>query len=174
MILGDIIRVEDAHTYVARMSPDAIKENIGCFIKIRKNDVLIVGVIKNITNSIREDLIPYVNPDMQSKYAPFNEDFRTSYYIIQGLGTMKGANIRYSIVSPPDVTDNVEILEKEEVKSFHMPGGKPAIPYFRENELSKDVVIAIIDRMEMLFPECTAFLKLGKKYVQRTYDRDRK
>ena len=71
MTLGDIIRVEDAKTYVAKTSPDAKKERIGSFIKIKKDGGLIVGVIKNITNSIREDLIPYISPEFQPKYAPF-------------------------------------------------------------------------------------------------------
>ena len=61
-ILGDIIRVDDANTYIAKIPPDAKKERIGRFVKIIKDDGLIVGVIKNITNSIREDLIPYIEP----------------------------------------------------------------------------------------------------------------
>src|SRR5659263_602283 len=46
MTLGDIIRVEDANTYVAKIPPDAKKERIGSFIKITKDDGLIVGVIR--------------------------------------------------------------------------------------------------------------------------------
>jgi len=67
MVIGDIIRVEDAKTYVAKIPPDAKKERIGSFIKIKKDDGLIVGVIKNITNSIKEDLIPYISPELQAK-----------------------------------------------------------------------------------------------------------
>jgi len=63
-ILGDIIRVDDANTYIAKIPPDAKKERIGRFVKITKDNGFIVGMIKNITNSIREDLIPYIEPDM--------------------------------------------------------------------------------------------------------------
>lgn len=129
MVIGDIIRVEDAHTYVAKIPPDAKKERIGSFIKIKIDDGLIIGVIKNITNSIREDLIPYISPDLQPKYAPFNEDFRNSYYVLYGLGTIRKGIVTYDIDSPPDVRDNVEILENEELRSFHSLDGKPCIAY---------------------------------------------
>ena len=72
MVLGAIIRVDDANTYIVKIQPDARKERIGRFVKIEKDDGIIVGVIKNITHSIREDMIPYIEPEMQPKYAPFN------------------------------------------------------------------------------------------------------
>ncbi len=33
-ILGDIIRVDDANTYIVKIPPDARKERIGRFVKI--------------------------------------------------------------------------------------------------------------------------------------------
>src|SRR4030066_2438913 len=97
MVIGDIIRVEDANTYLVKIPPDAQKECIGRMVKIEKADETIVGVIKNITHTIREELIPYIEPDKQPKYAPFNEDFRNSYYIVYGLGVMSGESVKYVI-----------------------------------------------------------------------------
>jgi hypothetical protein len=110
MAIGEIIKVEDAQAYVVKVPPDAKKERKGRFVKIIKDDGFIVGVIKNITNSIREDLIPYIEPDMAPKYAPFNEDFRNIYYVLHGLGTIFGGIIKYDVDSPPDVRDKVEML----------------------------------------------------------------
>ncbi|HEX7628148.1 MAG TPA: hypothetical protein VF354_04410 [Candidatus Methanoperedens sp.] len=168
MTLGDIIRVEDARTYVAKIPPDAKKERIGSFVKIKKDDRLIVGVIKNITNSIREDLIPYINPELAPKYAPFNEDFRNSYYFIHGLGTIRDGIVKYDIDSPPDVRDNVEILGNEELRSFHTLDGKPCIAYFNTNrELPVNVLLSMLGQVEAAYPECGSMLKIVKKYVRR-------
>lgn len=167
-ILGDIIRVDEAITYIARMPPDARKERIGRFVKIIKDDGFVVGVIKNITNSIREDLIPYIEPDMQPKYAPFNEDFRNSYYILHGLGTIRCGIIKYDVDSPPDVRDKVEILGNEELRTFHTMDGKPCIAYFNTNrELPVNVLLSMLGQVEEAYPECKAMLKLVKKYVRR-------
>ena len=130
---------------------------------------MIVGIIKNITNSIREDLIPYIDPELQPKYAPFNEDFRNSYYFIHGLGTIRNGIVKYDIDSPPDVRDNIEILENEELMSFHILNGKPSIAYFHPNSdaLSQNVLIAMIDQIEAQCPECKAMLALVRKYIKR-------
>ena len=170
MVIGDIIRVEDANTYLVKIPPEARKERIGRMVKIEKADEIIVGVIKNITHTIREELIPYIEPDKQPKYAPFNEDFRNSYYIIHGLGTIYNGIVKYDIDSPPDVRDSVEMLDKEELKLFHTLCGKPSIAYFHSNSgaLSKNVMIAMIDQVEAQCPECKAMLKLVQKYITRS------
>jgi len=168
MAIGEIIKVEDAQTYVVKIPPDAKKERIGRFVKIIKDEGFIVGVIKNITNSIREDLIPYIEPDMAPKYAPFNEDFRNSYYVLHGLGTIYCRVIKFDVDSPPDVRDKVEILNNEELRSFHTLDGKPCIAYFNSNrELPVNVLLSILDQVDAAYPECGAMLKLVKKYVRR-------
>jgi len=168
MAIGEIIKVEDAQTYVVKIPPDAKKERIGRFVKIIKDEGFIVGVIKNITNSIREDLIPYIEPDMAPKYAPFNEDFRNSYYVLHGLGTICCRVIKFDVDSPPDVRDKVEILSNEELRSFHTMDGKPCIAYFNSNrELPVNVLLSMLDQVDAAYPECGAMLKLVKKYVRR-------
>ncbi len=169
MVLGDIIRVDDANTYIVRIQPDGQKERIGRFVKIKKDDGIIVGVIKNITHSIREDLIPYIEPAMQPKYAPFNEDFRSSYYIIHGLGVIRNGSVEYNIDSPPEVKDTIDILKPEELKQFHIMNGKPSVAYFHTNRdtLPKNVLISMIGQVEAGFPECIAMLRLVRKYIER-------
>lgn len=167
MVIGDIIRVENAQTYVAKIPPDVRKERIGTFIKIKKDDGLVIGVISNISNSIREDLIPYIDPAMQPKYAPFNEDFRNSYYFIHGLGTVHNGIVKYEINSPPDLGDNVELPDPGELKLFHTRDGKPSIAYFHANsdKLSRNVLISMTEHVEEQFPECKAMLKLVRKHI---------
>jgi hypothetical protein len=168
MILGDIIRVENANTYIVKIPPDAQKERIGRFVKIKKEDRVIVGVIKNITHSIREDLIPYIEPRMQPKYAPFNEDFSTSYYVIHGLGIIQNGIVEYDVDSPPDVRDTIEILGNDELKDFHTINGKPSIAYFNANSgfLEKNVLLGMADQVEAQYPECRAMLRLVRKYIE--------
>jgi hypothetical protein len=169
MVLGYIIRVDDANTYVVKIPPDARKERIGRFVKIKKDDGIIVGVIKNITHSIREDLIPYIEPSMQPKYAPFNEDFRSSYYIIHGLGVIRNGSVEYTIDSPPEVKDTIDILKTDELKQFHIINGKPSVAYFHANRdaLPSNVLLSMIGQVEAGFPECSAMLRLVRKYIER-------
>lgn len=169
MVLGDIIRVDDANTYIVKIQPDAQKERIGRFVKIEKDEGIIVGVIKNITHSIREDLIPYIEPAMQPKYAPFNEDFRSSYYIIHGLGVIRNGSVDYTIDSPPEVKDTIDILKTDELKQFHIINGKPSVAYFHASRdaLPRNVLLSMIVQVEAGFPECSAMLKLVRKYIER-------
>ncbi len=169
MVLGDIIRVEDVKTYIVKIPPDAQKERIGRFVKIKKNDGIIVGVIKNIAHSIREDLLPYIEPDMQPKYAPFNEDFRNSYYVIHGLGQMQNGIVKYDVDSPPDVRDTIEILSPDELKEFHTINGKPSISYFHSNReaLPRNVLLGMAEQVEAQYPECRAMMKLVRKYIEK-------
>ncbi len=167
MVLGDIIRVEDANTYVVKIPPDSRKERIGRFVKIVKDDRYVVGVIKSIRHSIREDLIPYIESGMQPKYAPFNRDFRDSYYIIHGLGVIRGGIIKYDIDSPPDIKDSVETLSPGELKDFHTLNGKPSIAYLNTNRLDKNVLLGMIEQVEAQYPECCAMLGPVRKYIAR-------
>ena len=169
MVLGDIIRVEDAYTYLVKISPDAQKEGIGRLVKIRKHDGIIVGVIKNITHTIREELIPYINPDMQPKYAPFNEDFRNSYYVIHGLGMINRGSVKYDIESPPDIRDTLELLTTNEVREFHTINGKPSVAYFHANRdaLDKKILLCIADQVGLQYPECGSMLRLVRKHIER-------
>jgi hypothetical protein len=169
MVLGDIIRVDDANTYIVKIQPDGQKECIGRFIKIEKDEGIIIGVIKNITHSIREDLIPYIEPSMQPKYAPFNEDFRNSYYVIHGLGVIRNGSVEYTIDSPPDVKDTIEILKTEELKHFHIINGKPSVAYFHASRdaLPRNVLLSMVGQVEAGFPECSAMLRLVRKYIER-------
>lgn len=170
VILGDIIRIEDANTYVVKIPPDAQKERTGRFVKIKKHDGIIVGVIKNIRHSIREDLIPYIEPDMQPKYAPFNEDFSNSYYIVHGLGIIRNGTVKYDVDTPPDVKNCIEILSPDELRAFHTINGKPSMAYLHANRelLDKKVILDIAEQVEAQYPECGAMLKLVKKYIERS------
>lgn len=169
MVLGNIIRVEGVSTYVVKIPPDAQKECIGRLVKIKKDGGIIVGVIKNITNTMREELIPYIGPDMQPKYAPFNEDFRNSYYTVHGLGTILNGIVKYSIDSPPDIGDELLPLSQNEVRDFHTQNGKPSIAYFQVNRdaLDSTVLLGIVEQVEKNYPECCPMLKLIRKYIER-------
>jgi len=169
MTLGNIIRVEDIKTYIAKIPQDSKKEHIGKFIKIQTHDMKIVGVIENIVQTIREDIIPYIEYDMQPKYAPFNEDFRTSYYIIKGIGCLKDNNVNYEIYSPPDINDPVEALSDKELKEFHRLNNRPSMAYFNsiKDVFNENVLICMIEQIETQYPENRKMLNLIRKYVRR-------
>lgn len=169
MVIGDIIRVEDANTYLVKIPPDAQKERIGRMVKIEKADEIIVGVIKNITHTIREELIPYIESDKQPKYAPFNEDFRNSYYVVHGLGVISSGSVRYVIDSPPDIRDKLELLSPEELRKFHTQNGKPSAAYFHTSRdaLDKNLLLCIAEQVESGCPECRPMMRLVKKHIGR-------
>ncbi|MDJ1422103.1 MAG: hypothetical protein M5U10_09335 [Candidatus Methanoperedens sp.] len=169
MVLGDIIRVEDANTYLVKIPPDAQKECIGRLVKIKKDYGIIVGVIKNIAHIIREELIPYIDPGMQPKYAPFNEDFRNSYYTVHGLGIIRNGVVKYSIDSPPDIGDKLSLLGPDELREFHTINGKPSIAYLQSNRdaLDRAVLLGMVEQVEMHYTECSAMLRLVRKYIER-------
>lgn len=169
MVIGDIIRVEDANTYLVKIPPDARKERIGRMVKIEKADETIVGVIKNITHTIREELIPYIEPDKQPKYAPFNEDFRNSYYVVHGLGVISSGSVKYVIDSPPDIRDKLELLSPDEMRKFHTQNGKPSAAYFHtcRDALDKNLLLCIAEQVESQYPECRPMMRLVKKHLRR-------
>ena len=169
MVIGDIIRVEDANTYLVKIPPDAQKERIGRMVKIEKAEETIVGVIKNITHTIREELIPYIEPDKQPKYAPFNEDFRNSYYIVYGLGVISGESVKYIIDSPPDIRDKLELLSPDEMRKFHTRNGKSSAAYFHTSRdaLDKTLLLCIAEQVETACPECRPMMRLVKKHLRR-------
>ncbi len=169
MVIGDIIRVDDANTYLVKIPPDAQKERIGRMVKIEKTDETIVGVIKNITHTIREELIPYIEPDKQPKYAPFNEDFSNSYYVVHGLGTIRDGIVKYNIDSPPDIRDKLELLSPDEMREFHTQNGKPSAAYFHTNRdsLDKNLLLCIAEQVESHYPECKPMMRLVKKHIGR-------
>ncbi len=169
MVIGDIIRVEDANTYLVKIPPSARKERIGRMVKIEKADETIVGVIKNITHTIREELIPYIEPDKQPKYSPFNEDFRNSYYVVHGLGVISSASVKYVIDSPPDIRDKLELLSPDEMRKFHTQNGKPSAAYFHtcRGALDKNLLLCIAGQVESQYPECRPMMRLVKKHIGR-------
>jgi hypothetical protein len=169
MVIGDIIRVEDANTYLVKIPPDAHRERIGRMVKIEKADEIIVGVIKNITHTIREELIPYIEPDKQPKYAPFNEDFRNSYYVVHGLGVISSGSVRYVIDSPPDIRDKLELLSPDELRKFHTQNDKPSAAYFHtiRDALDKNLLLCIAEQVESGCPECRSMMRLVKKHIGR-------
>ena len=169
MVIGDIIRVDDANTYLVKIPPDAQKERIGRMVKIEKTDETIVGVIKNISHTIREELIPYIEPDKQPKYAPFNEDFRNSYYVVHGLGVISSGSVKYVIHSPPDIRDKLELLSPEELRKFHTQNGKPSAAYFHTSRdaLDKNLLLCIAEQVESGCPECRPMMRLVKKHIGR-------
>ncbi len=169
MVIGDIIRVEDANTYLVKIPPDAQKERIGRMVKIEKANEIIVGVIKNITHTIREELIPYIEPDKQPKYAPFNEDFRNSYYVVHGLGVISSGSVKYVIDSPPDIRDKLELLSPDEMRNFHTRNGKPSAVYFHtcRDALDKNLLLCIAEQVESGCPECRPMMRLVKKHIGR-------
>ncbi len=170
MVLGDVIRVDDVNTYVVKIQPSAQKECIGRLVKIERDDGVIVGVIKNITHTIRQELIPYIGPEMQPKYAPFNEDFKNSWYVVHGLGIIRNHVVKYSIDSPPEIGDKLVLLAPDEIREFHTKANKPSIAYFNANReaLDKNVLISIAEQIEIHYPECCAMLRLVKKYIEKS------
>jgi len=170
MILGDIIRVEGNDTYIVKIPADgSIMEPLGKFVKINRKGDPVIGVIKGVIHGIREELLPYVAPEKQPKYLPYDEDFRESYYIIHGLGVLNAKGPVFRVDVAPRVKDPAEPLGRDEVRSFHYSNGKPSIAYFSKlkNVLGVNVLLSMIWQIEECLPESRGMLRLVRKHIER-------
>ncbi|MFQ6062500.1 MAG: hypothetical protein ACE5J9_04905 [Methanosarcinales archaeon] len=169
MIIGNIIQVKNIDTYVLKIPTDSIEYALGRFVKIEKGDRAIIGVISEITHSIKEEMLPYIPPDKQPKYIPYYEDYRDSNYIIHGIGVMYKDRVVYKVTIAPHVRDVVKLLSNEEIRRFHTINGKQSAAYLYEhrNRLEKHVRLNMVDQLLYCLPESRNMLYLIRRHIEK-------
>ncbi len=159
MLLGSVVAVDGLDRYVVAASGNE-KSSVGSFVEVASSQK-IVGIIVGYTNTIKEELIPYMHRQMREKYLPYNLELERSYYDVLGVGTtaVKGVSI------PPCIGDEVHILPNEQVQRFHKAHGAYYLTQKKES-IGRDVALLIVERLEMAMPERQRALELIKRHIR--------
>ncbi|MEA3281951.1 MAG: hypothetical protein U9Q68_05230 [Euryarchaeota archaeon] len=172
MRLGDIIHVASADTYTVKLC-DENSGFAGQFVSISTSYATIIGVVTGVSHSVKEDMVGYLSQDKKIKYQPYIEDYKNSYCIVYGLGTLSdggdGDGAVYAIDKSPHIDDPVKPASPNEIVRFHTAGKRPCAPYLHDlkDQLQSPVILKMIDEIRNVVPESEKMLDLVRKYVKR-------
>ncbi|MHC1570729.1 MAG: hypothetical protein ACXQT3_05105 [Methermicoccaceae archaeon] len=159
MLLGSIVAVEGLDGYVVAASGDE-RASVGSFVRVASTQE-IVGIIVGYTNTIREELIPYMHPKMQERYLPYNIDFERTHYDVLGVGT----SAEKSITIPPRIGDEVYLLTDEQVQQFHSAHGAYYLSQ-KKDAIDREVALLVVEKLQKAMPEQQRMLELAKRYIR--------
>ncbi|KAF5414738.1 MAG: hypothetical protein C5S48_07635 [Candidatus Methanogaster sp.] len=170
MRLGDIIHVASADTYTVKLC-DENSGFAGQFVSISTSYATIIGVVTGVSHSVKGDMVGYLPQDKKIKYQPYIEDYKNSYCIVYGLGTLSdgGDGAVYAIDKSPHIDDPVKPASPSEIVRFHTAGKKPCAPYLHDlkDQLQSPVILKMIDEIRNVVPESEKMLGLVRKYMKR-------
>lgn len=171
MPLGDIIAIEGIQDYVIKVPNDGndsgkhpLRPGPGTFVSIKMEAHKIIGVVVGIKATIKEDFLPYISPDKQPRYMPYNEDYRNCYLEVRALGTLglqdascspEDADIpRYRVCQAPEIKDSVGLATPVEIEKFHTRDGEPSLAYLDSNRaaLPKEAISGLFESLEESLP----------------------
>ena len=167
-IFGEIIRIDNVNTYLVKVpSESSFEPGVGEFAGVNSCDGLVVCVIKGVQRSVPEELATLLSFEQALKYLPYNTDFKSSYYIVFGLGVLSD-DIKYRIRTAPQIRSPVKCLNKETIRKFHLKDDKPSISYFNQyrETLGDDLLLTISDELMHVLPEASRMLLIVKKYLE--------
>ena len=168
MQLGDIIQVSSADRYIVKLADEGFGF-IGQFVSISTSDETIIGVITDVTHSVKDDMLGYLSQDKKIKYQPYIEDYKESYAIVHGLGRLSDGGGTYSIDKPPHIDDSVKPSPHDEIARFHTVHGRPAAPYLHamRDRLQPAAILRMIEQLEDAVPDSAGMLRLVGRYAKR-------
>jgi len=167
-IFGEIIRIDSVNTYLVKvLSESSFEPALGEFVGVDSGDGMVVCVTKGVQRSVPEELATLLSFEQELKYLPYNTDFKSSYYIVFGLG-MLSDDVNYRIRTAPQIRAPVKRLNKETIRKFHLKDNKPNISYFNQyrETLGNDTLLAISDELMRMLPEASRMLLIVKKYLE--------
>jgi hypothetical protein len=173
--VGSIVQVKSFSEYVAKVPLDeddgyvsAAKVPAGTYVSIKTTLGAVVGIVSGVQHEIKEDVLPYLSEEKQEVFAPYVNDYRSSYLTIHGIGNVRDANVRQSLDFAPGINDVVELMDTQGIRAFHMPGGRPSFSYYRKLSagLEADTLCCAIDQVALAVPECKPMLLALKKHTE--------
>jgi len=159
VLLGSVVAVDGLDRYVVDASEEG-KSSVGSFVEVASSQK-IVGIIVGYTNTIKEELIPYMHRQMKEKYLPYNMELERSYYDVLGVGT----SAVKSVSIPPSIGDEVHMLSNEQVQRFHHAHGAYYLTQ-KKDTIGRDVALLIVERLEVAVPEQQRALELVKRHIR--------
>lgn len=159
MALGSIVAVEGLDKYVVAASGEE-RAAVGSFVKVMSSPE-VVGIIVGYVNTIKEELIPYMQPQMRERYLPYNIEPERTHYTVLGVGTQSSRHVSV----PPHIGNEVHVLPPEEMKSFYMNHGVYYLTQKRD-VIGKDVALLIVERLAAAIPEDKRRLEIIRKHIE--------
>ena len=175
MKVGSIVQVRSFSEYTVKVPPEenegyvpASKVPAGTYVSIKSAQGTIVGIVTSVQHDIKEEYLPFLSEDKQDIFAPYVNDYRSSYLAIKGVGNVQNNKVSQSLAFAPVVNDVVQLMDDEEIRAFHFFNGKPSFTYYRKisSELDADTLCRAIDHVSVSVPECRPMLKVLKKYTE--------
>jgi hypothetical protein len=170
-ILGEIIRVNSINTYVVKIPSEPLVEaGIGEFVGVESEEGLIVGVIAGVQRVIPEEVVTLLSVERESKYLPYNTDFKNNYYTAFGLGVITRDGVSYQLRVAPQIRSPVKHLNSDVIRQFHMKDGKPSISYFQRyrSMLGDELLLRMIEELLDVLPESSRMLHVIKKHLEES------
>jgi len=111
MKVGSIVQVKSFSQYVAKVPLEesdgyvpASKVPAGTFVSIKTAQGAVIGIVTSVQHEIKEDLLPFLSEEKQEVFAPYVNDYRSSYLAIHGIGNVQGTKAVQSLSYAPVVT----------------------------------------------------------------------
>lgn len=167
-VLGEVIRVDGINTYLVKTPPEPpVEAGAGDFVGVESAEGLSVGVITGIQRIIPEELTSLISLEHESKYLPYNTDFKSNYYTALSLGVITPGGVKHQVHIAPHLRHPVTLLSRDTIRQFHLRDGVPSISYLQRyrHMLSEDVLLRILEEVEEILPECSRMLHLIKKHL---------
>jgi hypothetical protein len=175
MKVGSIVQVKSFSEYMAKVPLEendgyvsAAKVPAGTYVSIKSAQGTVIGIVTGVQHEIKEEYLPFLSEEKQEVFAPYVNDYRSSYLAIRGIGSMQKGRVVQSLDFAPVVNDVVELMDREGIRAFHMPGGRPSFSYYRKlsSSLEPDTLCCAIDRISEAVPECKPMLSALKKHTE--------
>lgn len=175
MKVGSIVKVNSFCDYIVKVPLEAddgympvSRIPAGTYVMIRSNGGYIIGIVVEVEHSIKEDYLPFLSQEKQEIFMPYASDYRSSYLIIKGIGNEQGGISSQQLTFAPEVNDQVDMMDKDAIRSFHLHDGKPCFTYYKKLSISikATALCGAIDVLADSMPECKQMLKALKKYTE--------
>jgi hypothetical protein len=140
----------------------------GTYVSVVSKPGLVVGIVTGVRHDIKEEYLPYLTDEKQEVFVPYVNDFRSSYLDIVGVGNAQDGTVSQALSFAPAVNDVVELMDRDAIRAFHMPGGRPGFSYYKAVSPRMDpaIMCLAIDRVSESLPECRQMLAVLKKYTE--------
>lgn len=176
MKVGSIVQVRSFSEYTVKVPLEENDDYVpvsripaGTFVSIRSAQGSVIGIVTGVKHDIKEEFLPFLSEEKQETFVPYVNDYRSSYIVVKGIGNVRDNKATQSLDFTPVVNDIVEVMDKDAIRAFHMPGGKPGFSYYKNihSKVEPDTLCLAIDRIAESLPESRPMLAALKKYTER-------
>lgn len=176
MKVGTVIQVKSFSEYIVKAPLEECDGYVaascipaGTYVSVKSAQGSVIGIVAGVQHDIKEEYLPFISEEKREVFIPYVNDYRSSYLMIKGIGNIKDGKAIQSLAFAPVVNDVAEIMDRDGIRAFHMPDGRPSFSYYRKlsSSLEPAIVSVVIDRLAEAIPESRAMLDALKKYTER-------